>query len=283
MSEHTSETVERGGFDRREALKKAAVAGGIVWAAPMIMSSPARAQATPCTPKCAPSEQLISFAGSSVLKSRMPGSDGPDGQAAIRHPGELTVTATQHVPVHQLDAHVHRHVRLPFTSPNPGQRLPLAPVARSLSSAPTSTGPSSPRRVSSKCRSRITGNCQPQHRPAHFRRRQPGRLHHHLRPLTGDTVEIGASTVPPAASRDPGRRSESVPSAVVRRQALGSAVLEQLADSGDCEIGLASTRSTGRDERRPVFAITPDRRSLWRLSNNRWVDRRHRRHQDVPL
>ena len=56
MSEHTSETVERGGFDRREALKKAAVAGGIVWAAPMIMSSPARAQATPCTPKCAPTD-----------------------------------------------------------------------------------------------------------------------------------------------------------------------------------------------------------------------------------
>jgi hypothetical protein len=53
MSEHTTETVERGGFDRREALKKAAVAGGIVWVAPMIVSSRVSAQAV-CTAKCAP-------------------------------------------------------------------------------------------------------------------------------------------------------------------------------------------------------------------------------------
>ena len=45
--------VERVGFDRREALKKAAIAGGIVWAAPVIASSKASAQEA-CTLACAP-------------------------------------------------------------------------------------------------------------------------------------------------------------------------------------------------------------------------------------
>ena len=42
-----------GGLDRRSLLRKAAVAGAVAWTAPMVVSSPAGAQATLCTPKCA--------------------------------------------------------------------------------------------------------------------------------------------------------------------------------------------------------------------------------------
>lgn len=42
---------ESGGIDRRSMLVKAAAAGGIVWAAPLIVSSPALASS--CTPSCA--------------------------------------------------------------------------------------------------------------------------------------------------------------------------------------------------------------------------------------
>ena len=52
MSEHTTETVEREA-STAEALKKAAVAGGIVWVAPMMVYSRVSAQAG-CTAKCAP-------------------------------------------------------------------------------------------------------------------------------------------------------------------------------------------------------------------------------------
>jgi hypothetical protein len=123
MSEHTSETVERGGFDRREALKKAAVAGGIVWAAPMIMSSPARAQTTPCTPKCAPSEQLISFAGSSVLKIGCVDPTAPPGQQQYVVRASLTVTATQACPCTNSTPTFTGVFVFEFTSPNPGQQL----------------------------------------------------------------------------------------------------------------------------------------------------------------
>ncbi len=87
MSEHTTETVERGGFDRREALKKAAVAGGIVWAAPMIASSRVSAQAG-CTLKCAPA-----FTG--PLDIVVQGAKGPCDE--ITNPGQtirvFTVTS----------------------------------------------------------------------------------------------------------------------------------------------------------------------------------------------
>jgi hypothetical protein len=42
------------GVNRRAALKKAAAAGAIVWAAPTIISESAGAQAAVCTPKCLP-------------------------------------------------------------------------------------------------------------------------------------------------------------------------------------------------------------------------------------
>lgn len=46
------ETLERDGMDRRDVIKKAAVAGAIVWAAPVVTSQVASAQAPTCTPKC---------------------------------------------------------------------------------------------------------------------------------------------------------------------------------------------------------------------------------------
>jgi len=45
------------GFNRRAALKKAAVGGAIVWAAPTILSSRASAVPPPCTPKCCPATE----------------------------------------------------------------------------------------------------------------------------------------------------------------------------------------------------------------------------------
>lgn len=54
MDENSS--VQQAGIDRRAALKKAAVAGGIIWSAPLIASSVVDAQAITCTPKCAPTQ-----------------------------------------------------------------------------------------------------------------------------------------------------------------------------------------------------------------------------------
>ena len=143
MSEHTSETVERGGFDRREALKKAAVAGGIVWAAPMIMSSPARAQATPCTPKCAPDTSRRSVSpGTTVTKLGCVDPNAPARSGAIHRPGVHGGDRDHHVPVYWDDAHLQRNSRLPVHEPQPrASRLSSAPAASSSSHAPTSTGP----------------------------------------------------------------------------------------------------------------------------------------------
>lgn len=41
-------------MDRREAIKKAAVAGTVVWTVPTLVSSRASAQEDTCTPKCVP-------------------------------------------------------------------------------------------------------------------------------------------------------------------------------------------------------------------------------------
>ena len=54
--EHTPEE----SLDRRSALKKAAIAGAIVWTVPTIVSSPALAAGTVCTPKCAPTTFVVS-------------------------------------------------------------------------------------------------------------------------------------------------------------------------------------------------------------------------------
>src|SRR5262245_1311588 len=85
-----SDTIERPGFDRREALKKAAVAGGIAWATPMIISSVAHAQAPPCTPKCAPNGSQFTFTATGMKLPCQPGI--PPGQQAVRV--QVTVTAT---------------------------------------------------------------------------------------------------------------------------------------------------------------------------------------------
>jgi hypothetical protein len=51
----TSENNDRStGIDRRLALKKAAAAGAIAWAAPTIASGTVHAQEAACTPKCVP-------------------------------------------------------------------------------------------------------------------------------------------------------------------------------------------------------------------------------------
>ena len=54
VTERRSERDDQHRIDRREALKKAAVAGGIVWSAPLITTSPVAAQTAVCTLKCAP-------------------------------------------------------------------------------------------------------------------------------------------------------------------------------------------------------------------------------------
>lgn len=41
-------------MNRRSALKKAAAAGAVVWTAPLLLSEPALAAGTTCTPKCKP-------------------------------------------------------------------------------------------------------------------------------------------------------------------------------------------------------------------------------------
>ena len=51
MSEHESTGST---FDRRSALKKAAVAGAVAWTAPVVLSSGASAMDGTCTPKCLP-------------------------------------------------------------------------------------------------------------------------------------------------------------------------------------------------------------------------------------
>jgi hypothetical protein len=51
MGEDVSEG-SRLGFDRRAALKKAAAAGTIVWAAPLVTANPVLAADGTCTPKC---------------------------------------------------------------------------------------------------------------------------------------------------------------------------------------------------------------------------------------
>jgi hypothetical protein len=53
-----------GGFDRRSALKKAAVAGAVAWTAPMVLSSRASAAGDGfCTPKCDPETTPVLLAG----------------------------------------------------------------------------------------------------------------------------------------------------------------------------------------------------------------------------
>lgn len=41
-------------FDRRQAVKRAAVAGAVAWSAPVVLSSRAQAMDGTCTPKCLP-------------------------------------------------------------------------------------------------------------------------------------------------------------------------------------------------------------------------------------
>jgi hypothetical protein len=122
MSEHTTETVERGGFDRREALKKAAVAGGIVWAAPMIMSSPAQAQQPPCTPKCAPETTAFSFAGTTVRKLGCVDPNAPAGQEQYIVQASMVVTATTTCPCTQTAPGFTGDFVFEFTSPAPGRQ-----------------------------------------------------------------------------------------------------------------------------------------------------------------
>jgi hypothetical protein len=55
------------GFDRRAALKRGAAAGAIVWAAPLVTTSPARAADGTCTPKCVPSASATVSAGAGSL------------------------------------------------------------------------------------------------------------------------------------------------------------------------------------------------------------------------
>jgi len=77
MSEQDSIVEEQtGGFDRRAALKKAAIAGGIVWAAPMIASTKASAAAV-CTLDCAPTAASADITITGTKGPCIPG--GPPG------------------------------------------------------------------------------------------------------------------------------------------------------------------------------------------------------------
>jgi len=80
MSEQIK-TVERIGFDRRDALKKAAVAGGIVWATPMLTSHSATA-ANVCTLKCAAKGPSVTFnvQGRKLSCVETPGAGGAPGK-----------------------------------------------------------------------------------------------------------------------------------------------------------------------------------------------------------
>lgn len=77
MSENLDSEVSEAGkgmLGRRSALKKAAAAGAIVWAAPAIVSDRALAVNTVCTPKCAPDTGGSVFVGADVYCE--PGNNG---------------------------------------------------------------------------------------------------------------------------------------------------------------------------------------------------------------
>ena len=162
MSEHTSETVERGGFDRREALKKAAVAGGIVWAAPMIMSSPARAQATPCTPKCAPDTTAFSFAGTTVTKLGCVDPNAPAGQEQYIVQASMVVTATTTCPCTGTTPTFSGTLVFQFTSPNPGRQAFIGTGGQLIVTCTDIDGSVITRTCQFSVSVVITGNCQPQ-------------------------------------------------------------------------------------------------------------------------
>jgi hypothetical protein len=162
MSEHTSETVERGGFDRREALKKAAVAGGIVWAVPVIMSSPARAQAPPCTPKCAPDTTAFSFAGTTVRKLGCTDPNAPNGQEQYIIEASVVVTATATCPCSGTAPTFSGTFVFQFTSPNPGRTAFTGTGGQITVTCTDIDGSVISRTCQFSVAVVITGNCQPQ-------------------------------------------------------------------------------------------------------------------------
>jgi hypothetical protein len=86
----TDETQATGrGVARRDLIKKAAVAGGVAWAAPIVLASPAEAQVQACTPKCGPTVNG-SFTGKVFLR-KVPSGCEQQGPVNGWHPAYFTI------------------------------------------------------------------------------------------------------------------------------------------------------------------------------------------------
>ena len=84
MSDESTSVDLSSGFDRRSALKKAAVAGAVVWTAPVLLSDSAQAtQFLPggCTAKCGPSGSVF-VSGSATAQPCLP-APPPPGQQEV--------------------------------------------------------------------------------------------------------------------------------------------------------------------------------------------------------
>lgn len=78
------------GISRRDLIKKSAVAGGIIWAAPVLMSSPALADHSPdCGPGCSECHD-----GQIVYAKFAPGGSSPNPGSNCLNPGPDAVSVT---------------------------------------------------------------------------------------------------------------------------------------------------------------------------------------------
>jgi hypothetical protein len=94
-AETKGEAAVSGRFDRRDLIKKAAVAGGIAWVAPTVLASPAQAQVAACTPKCGPTNNgtftgMVTTAACEEQNTSGPGSVTPNWHPAFFNIGPIT-------------------------------------------------------------------------------------------------------------------------------------------------------------------------------------------------
>lgn len=89
MHDESTSVDQSPGFNRRSALKKAAVAGAVVWTAPVLLSESAQAVQFldgGCTAKCGPSA-TVSVTGSATTRGCVTGTPGQEGVTALINAG----------------------------------------------------------------------------------------------------------------------------------------------------------------------------------------------------